>query len=151
MSRARNVTVPDQGQKVGLRVSKDGYVRMPLTELFSLSLTHFLSGLDDDAAERKFNDVTQTTISGYTEWLSLGVPTITVGWDWCLDLTASVPRYVRDGWPRTNLMLVDAVTHQDLGDEATAINLARLIDQSEWACDTTKHIRMRYAWQHTAS
>lgn len=118
---------------------------MPLSELSSLTLTHFLSGLDDEATEYNHNDVNQTTISGYTEWLSQGEPAITVGWDWHLDLTNNVPCYVRDGWPRTNLMLVDTVTHQDLGDEATAASLARLIDQSEWTCETIKHIGLRYA------
>lgn len=147
MKRVREAMASGQGQKARLHVSQDGYVRIPLPELSSLTLTHFLSGLDDDAGERKLNDVTQTTISGYTEWLSQGEPAVTVGWDWHLDLTASVPRYVRDGWPRTNLMLVDAVTRQDLGDEATAANLARLIDQSEWARDAINHVGMRYAYQ----
>ena len=87
--------VSGQAQKARLHVSQDGHIRMPLSELSSLTLTHFRPGLDDDAAEHNLNDVTLTTISGYTEWFFENELAITVGWDWYLDLTASVPRYVQ--------------------------------------------------------
>lgn len=148
MKRARDAVAHRQGQKPRHAVSEDGYVRMSLPELLSLSLTHYLSGLDEDFAERVRGGVIQTTISGYTEWLSQGEPVVTVGWDWRLNLTPGVPSYVRDDLPRSNLMLVDAFTQQDLGDEATAASLARLIDQSDWTDDAAKHIRIRYASRH---
>lgn len=139
---------PGSGQEQrneGLYISPDGYVRITLPELLVLPLVHFLSGLDDDSSLCMTEGGIQTSISGYTEWLSSGTPAITVGWDWLIDLKVDAPIYIRSSPPRTNIMLVNMVNHQDLGDEITASHLACLIDRSSWACATAEHIALRYA------
>lgn len=129
------------------RVSNDGYIRVSASGLLNLRLTHFLSGLDDDASERNVEGGSRASMSGYTEWLTNTIPAITVGWDWYLDLIRGTPIYVREGLPRTNLMLVDGTTNHDLGDTQTSALLGELIDQSGWQADIDKHIAIRYAWQ----
>jgi hypothetical protein len=123
----------------------DGYVRVFVSHLPNLRFTHFLSGLDDDASECNFEGGSRASISGYTEWLTDTRPIVTAGWDWHLDLTSGTPIYVREGLPRTNLMLVDGTTNHDLGDTQTGLMLSELIDQSEWQANVSKHIATRYA------
>lgn len=129
----------------GLLVSEDGYVRVPLSAILAMRLTHFLSGLDDDSPEHPLEGGCSASISGYTEWLTNTDPVITVGWDWYLDLTTGAPVYVRDGLPRTNLMALDGASAQDIGDLQTGALLATLIDRSGWQDAICKHIATRYA------
>lgn len=147
MKHTHNAVVSGGEQGTKLHVSQDGYVRISSLELCSLSLMHFLSGLDKEADERACNDATLTSISGYTEWLwrSPDAPVITIGWDWHLDFATRVPRYVRDGQPRSNLMLVDTAKRQDLGAERTAATLITLIDHLDWESQLAHHLSVRYA------
>lgn len=130
-----------------LYVSDDGYVRIPLAALRTLRFTHFLSGLDDDCPEHCVEGGCIQSISGYTEWLTDTDPTITVGWDWCLDLTGTTPAYVRHGLPRTNLMARDDNLPRDLGDLRTGTLLAALIDRLDWQSVVRHNISIRYSWQ----
>ncbi|MDA8389393.1 MAG: DUF4902 domain-containing protein [Gammaproteobacteria bacterium] len=127
-------------QTNGLRVSGDGYVRMSADELRDLPLTHLFSGLDEDVVGCVCQDGTRALISGYTEWLSLASPVVTVGWDWRLDDALGEVRYVMDGWPRTNAMLVEARTHKDLGEETTARALVNRVQQIDWAREIAEQI-----------
>lgn len=145
MQRSSNVTDSRSGPADSLKVSQDGYVRMSLSTFMELPLLHFLSGLDDDPVCHTVEGGTEASISGYTEWLSTSVPTVTIGWDWRIDLATGTPRYLREGWLRTNVMIVDTDNGQDFGDEATAASVASRIDQIGWENDVSKYIAMRYA------
>lgn len=128
-----------------ISVSWDGYVRMSLSTFMELPLVHFLSGLNDDPICRITDCDTKASISGYAEWESTTIPKLTIGWDWRLDLTSAAPRYIRESWPRSNVMIIDAQNGKDLGDEATAASIASRIDQIGWENDTGNYIVMRYA------
>lgn len=144
MQHSSDTINPCREPDSGLQVSQDGYVRMPLSLFMELPLVHFLSGLNDEPIRQAVEGGTEASISGYSEWLSDTFPRITVGWDWHLDLTTGIPRYLRDGWPRSNIMLIDA-DGQDLGDEATATSIAFWIDQAGWNNDVGKYITARYS------
>ena len=70
-------------------------------------------------------------ISGYTEWISSTTPAISIGWDWRLDVTQGRPRYVLEGFPRSNLMFQDA-ERRDLGPIRTATVLKAALDTLSW-------------------
>ncbi|TDN66112.1 uncharacterized protein DUF4902 [Halothiobacillus neapolitanus] len=110
-----------------------------------LPLSHFISGLDEDPACCSANLPDESTISGYTEWLSVCVPIITVGWDWRLIVLSGRPRYVRDSLPRSNVMIIDAETGLDFGDTITTEIIAHRLDRSHWEEDVLAHIVDRYA------
>lgn len=128
-----------------VKVSLDGYVRMSWSMFMELPLVHFLSGLDDDPEHRIAEGDTETSISGYSEWLSISIPKLTIGWDWRLDSATGAPQYLREGWPRSNVMIIDADNGRDLGDEVTAASLASRIDQIHWEYDVSNYIALRYA------
>lgn len=128
-----------------LKVSHDGYVRMTRYVFLKLPLVHFLSGLDEDTQRSPEYGGIESTISGYTEWLSSSVPVVSIGWDWRLNLTTSVPHYEREGPPRSNVMLIDAESGRDLGDVETADTIAHRLDHFGWEDSICMHIAARYA------
>ncbi len=128
-----------------LRVSHDGYVRMTRHVFLRLPLVHYLSGLDEDHLHPLVHGGVESTISGYTEWISSSVPVVSVGWDWRLNLLTGVPRYEREGGARSNIMIIDAENGRDVGDDATAETIAYRLDRSGWEEDIRRQIALRYA------
>ena len=118
---------------------------MSLPVFMELPLVHFLSGLDNEPICQSVEGGKEASISGYSEWLSDTSPRVTVGWDWRLDLTTGSPRYLREGMPRSNIMLIDPVNGQDLGEEATEASIAFRIDLAGLSNDAGKHITSRYS------
>lgn len=67
----------------------DGYVRMSLTDLELVQLTHLVSGID--TAGDRITDTSAAPITGYSEWVSAGFPAITIGGDWQMSLSPGQP------------------------------------------------------------
>lgn len=97
-----------------MRVSQDGLIRASIDELLSLPIVHLMSGLDVEDRLPASACGRETTISGYTEWVTQTEPPITIGWDWylCAGTGAGNTCCRRVGPPRANVMLVD-----DSGDD----------------------------------
>ncbi|MES2948474.1 MAG: DUF4902 domain-containing protein [Pseudomonadota bacterium] len=88
-----------------MHLSPDGLIRLTVDQLLSTPLKHLVSGVDMDGSYPATACGTQTSLSGYTEWVSTKDPTISIGWDWCLQVSVTGVRWVRVGLPRSNLML----------------------------------------------
>ncbi|MES2407627.1 MAG: DUF4902 domain-containing protein [Pseudomonadota bacterium] len=126
-----------------ITLSEDGYIRLTLETLLATPFVHFLSGLDDEKTISPQEGACYTHISGYTEWLSTTPPTLTLGWDWGLDVSQGQPLYVRLGAPRSNIMLVDTMQH-DLGPTKTSVLLETAIDALAWQEEVHHHLVTRY-------
>ena len=126
-----------------MRLSPDGYVRLTLEQFQWIPLVHLLSGLDQEESLPLHEGASQTHISGYTEWVSETAPVITLGWDWRMDGASGQARYLRTGFPRSNIMLVDD-QRQDLGPAITAKLLEAAIDKTAWPAVIQRHIMDRY-------
>ena len=124
-------------------LSEDGYVRMLLKTLQAIPLVHLVSGLDDDTPILPKEGASLTPISGYTEWLSVTTPAITLGWDWRLNTSQGCPQLVRMDAPRSNIMLVD-VMQRDLGVTKTLELLETVVDKLDWREVVQNHIITRY-------
>ena len=127
-----------------IALSDDSYIRLTLETFLATQLVHLLSGLDDDKPIIPQEGASLARISGYTEWLSTTTPTLTLGWDWGLDVSQGQPLYVRLGVPRSNIMLVDAMQH-DLGPAKTSVLLEAAIDALAWQEEIHQYIITRYA------
>jgi len=127
-----------------ITLSEDGYIHLTLETLLATPLVHLLSGLDDEKIISPQEGASHAHISGYTEWLSTTTPTITLGWDWGLDVSQGQPLYVRLGAPRSNMMLVDAMQH-DLGPTRTSVLLETAIDALAWQEEIHQYLVTRYA------
>ncbi|GAB6039849.1 DUF4902 domain-containing protein [Endothiovibrio diazotrophicus] len=127
-----------------LTVSEDGYIRLSLTEVRSTLLVHALSGLDEEGPNLALGVDRRCEISGYTEWVSLTKPAISLGWDWRLSLADERARYERVGAPRSNVMLLDAL-QRDIGQLASDTLIESIIDSIEWQAETAEAIRARYS------
>lgn len=125
-----------------LIISPDGYIRLPLELMRSISLTHLISGLDQDNPATANDAAVPTTISGYTEWVSEGSAPLTIGWDWQLNVDANGIRMERISEPRSNIMLIDA-ERADVGFAATSALLETVIDAFAWQDTTLQYIKDR--------
>lgn len=123
--------------------SHDGYVRLSLAELKTVSLVHCISGLDEAAPDPSEKGAVPTAISGYTEWVSSPDHAITLGWDWQMDTASSPVALRRIGQPRTNVMLRSSAG-EDLGAAETLVLLGGLVDAFDWQTEVTKYIQGRY-------
>lgn len=126
-----------------ITLSGDSYIRLTLENFLAVPLVHLLSGLDDDRPLLPKQGACHFNISGYTEWVSNTMPAITLGWDWGLDASQGPPLYVRLGIARSNIMLVNALTH-DLGAAKTSMLLEAAIDALDWRKYAVKYIATRY-------
>ena len=128
-----------------ITLSEDGYVRLTLETFLVTPLVHLVSGLDEDSPTTPSQEGgSLARISGYTEWVSTTIPTITLGWDWWLDMSRVHPLYVRLCTPRCNIMLVDTL-QRDLGSAQTSGLLETAIDALAWREEVQKQIVFRYA------
>lgn len=127
-----------------ITLSDDSYIRMTLEDFLTIPLAHLLSGLDDDKPVSLQEGASLARVSGYTEWLSTTTPTITLGWDWGLDVLQGRSCYLRLGSLRSNIMLVDTMTH-DLGPTKTSELLGTAIDALAWQSAIYQYIVTRYA------
>ena len=126
-----------------ITLSRDGYLRMTVETFRDLPLVHLLSGLDEDGLDPHQSQADACGISGYTEWISSTTPVVTIGWDWRLDVSQGSPRYVLVGFPRSNLMFLDA-ERRDLGSARTVVLLKAAVDVICWQEETRKAISARY-------
>jgi hypothetical protein len=131
---------------LGIAQSADGYVRLSHARMRAIPLIHLISGLDADPAGGDVGPVgaTRAAISGYTEWLSMTIPALSLGWDWMLGSADRVLRYQRIGEPRSNVMLID-VHGRDLGPRSSAVALALLVDDFNWQDTVASFVRTRYS------
>ena len=131
---------------LGIAPSEDGYVRLSQVRMRAIPLVHLISGLDTDPAGTDAGPVgaTRAAIAGYTEWLSLTIPALSLGWDWTLESTDRELRYQRVGEPRSNVMLLD-VHGRDLGPRSSAVALALLVYDFNWQDTVANFVRTRYS------
>lgn len=127
-----------------MHLSSDGLIRLTVDQLLSTPLEHLVSGIDPGPHAPAPACGTQTSLSGYTEWISTQDPTISIGWDWRLQTLAQGVRWVRVGLPRSNLMLT-----QDTGDDASWHGnleiLGTVVDALAWREVLPQVVADRYA------
>lgn len=127
-----------------MQVSPDGLIRLSIDELLSTPITHLVSGLDVEHVGCQVDCGQETAISGYTEWVSTTVPTISIGWDWHIKSTVGPLRWARVGAPRSNIMLVYA-TGDDAGWDRNLEILSTIVDALPWHEEVPQAVATRYA------
>lgn len=124
-----------------LSLSADGYVRLSWSELQQISMQHLCSGLDEAHASVSHEGACVTEISGYTEWVSLTNPVLSVGWGWRIGLINQV---VMQGLSYSNIMLFDQ-HNQDYGSDKSQRLLAEWILTLDWQEKTKSAINQVYS------
>ena len=127
-----------------MHLSPDGLIRLTVDQLLSTPLEHLVSGVDLDPNTVPAACGTQTSLSGYTEWISSRDPTISIGWDWRLQPLASGVRWVRVGLPRSNLMLTQD-TGADTSWQGNLEILGTVVDALAWREILPQVVAARYA------
>ncbi|GAC1369794.1 MAG: hypothetical protein NVS3B3_03630 [Aquirhabdus sp.] len=117
-----------------LKLSNDGFVRMDFKDLMKTSLSHLISINEETKLSGSITD-----IFGYTEWVSMTVPVISVGWDWKLSHDDRFVKIVRIGQPRSNVMLLDYM-QCDIGLDNTESLMNQKIDTIAWEVIVKEYI-----------
>lgn len=129
--------------KADFPMSDTGYIYLTFSQLQDVCLVHLISGMDEDADPGQLDAAVATSITGYTEWISEGKVSITVGWDWQMRPDEKTVRLFRVSAPASNLMLQNA-SGIDLGPKKTTILLETFIDGINWQTEALKYINIRY-------
>lgn len=115
-----------------ITISSDGYVRLTIEDLKKMLITHLVSDLDDNILEFLKEDTGFSQITGYTEWVSTGVPTISMGWDWIIKFSGAEGKCCkRVGGQRSNIILINE-EGCDLGFSMTNSIIENFIDNMNW-------------------
>lgn len=125
-----------------MHLSSDGMIRLTVDQLLSTPLVHLVSGVDMEIPAPVCG--TQTSLSGYTEWISTKAPLISIGWDWCLQVSVTGARWIRVGLPRSNLMLTHDTGHDTTWHGNLEI-LGTIVDALAWREVLPTAVASRYA------
>ena len=131
---------------LAISMSADGYVRLRPIQICGFQWIHLISGLDEQLNEEPVGTeaATHSPIAGYTEWATMTIPALSLGWDWRLEVPEGSVSYRRIGEPRSNIMLMDRY-QRDLGDVQSAAVLVLFIDELPWEQAASHYVRTRYA------
>lgn len=113
-------------------LADDGFLRMTLDDLLSITMQHLASGLDESPNAIALRCGSTTEITGYTEWVSASSPRISLGWVWRIDVCLTGHCSIsRVGMPFSNVMLIDERKH-DYGWSRNLEVLATVVDAMPW-------------------
>ena len=129
----------------------DGYVKLQLRNFHGIRFQHFVSGLEEESPDMApMEGACVSTIEGYTEWVSMSVPVISLGWDWIYDPMRDPSMLVRQSSLRTNVMLLD---HDgiELGPLKTSVLLEAVLDCFDWQQTVLGAIENRYSMHPSPS
>jgi hypothetical protein len=111
-------------------LSPDGYIRLPLASLSSLSFVHLYSDSDDVFLDELKSHTIPARSAGFTEWKSDAAPSISLGWGWFIHSQTERMMLAPDG-VRSNVMLIDAHGY-DLGPIKTSNLFCTWLAAFEW-------------------
>ncbi|MDE2077542.1 MAG: DUF4902 domain-containing protein [Burkholderiales bacterium] len=112
---------------------------MSLSELLSRDFSHVISRVDIDAIQPIASCGRDTNVTGYTEWLSLEISTVTLGWDWALIVDRGEVRCIRIDAPRSNVLLVDSHGNE-YHWQANLVALSTIVDAVDWTDQTLAYV-----------
>jgi hypothetical protein len=118
-----------------MQTIQDTFVRLSLSELLTRDFSHVVSRVDVDPSQPIASCGRATSVTGYTEWLSLELSTVTLGWDWALIVDQGQVRCIRIDAPRSNVLLVDSHGHE-YHWQANLVALSTIVDAVDWTGQT---------------
>ena len=126
-----------------MHLSPDGLIRLTVDQLLSTPLEHLVSGVDLDANGTVAACGSETSLSGYTEWVSAQDPTISIGWDWRFQTLVAGVCWIRVGLPRSNLMLMQD-SGRDTSWQGNLEILGTVVDALAWREILPQVVAARY-------
>lgn len=127
-----------------MQISPEGLIRLSISELLAIPMKHLVSGVDVDGPSTLSHCGRATMISGYTEWVSVNNPTISIGWDWHIQSGAYGFFWARVGLPSSNVRLIKGRDNSEDWDKSRNL-LATVVDALPWRERMPDVIAARYA------
>lgn len=128
-----------------VRISSDGLIRLSVQELHSIAMRPLISGLDVETCTRVNACGKVTSISGYTEWVGVTNPIISIGWDWCIKSPPTrAPSWERISLPCANIMVLNKEGRDMRWAENLRV-LAGVVDALPWRESVAQAVTSRYS------
>jgi hypothetical protein len=140
-SQTAHYSVPER-HDVMIQLSEDGFARMTFKALMKMPLYHLISIKETEAFVPP-----HIQMFGYSEWVSMTLPVISIGWDWELSHDDQSIKIERIGLPRSNLMLMDYV-QCDLGLDHTLHLIGQKVDATAWEVTVKDQILKSQIYDH---
>ncbi len=118
----------------------ENYLHLSYVDFLYLEFEHLSSGLYQEDPLDAFCNAKETTITGYTEWVSKSTPQVSLGWDWQLVYVDGKVNFSALGQPFTNLML-DNSQGRALGWDSTLALLQQWLQRFNWQASVERHIK----------
>lgn len=125
-------------------IGADGLVRMTVQELLDMHFLHLWTEMDPPDQDPVARCGTACEWTGFTEWVSVETPRITIGWDWRVRCVSSSVVFAQEGDARTNVMLVDA-DNRDVGWPKNMQALSTLVHSVGWTGPVQQALAERYS------
>ncbi len=113
-----------------LKLSPDGYIRLPFSTFSSLPFVHLFTEQDDGLQDELLEQAILTESAGFSECITNTTPSISLGWAWymhgesnCL-LLAPEP-------VRSNVMIIDMHGY-DVGPNVTSDLISHWLQFCDW-------------------
>ncbi|AWH87556.1 DUF4902 domain-containing protein [Limnobaculum parvum] len=96
----------------------DYRVKIDLNFFRNVEFTHLYSAVHAEPEDLRFQGGVITTITGYTEWVSLIPPVLSIGWDWELRYENANCQYVKIGPVFSNIAFhMDESLQSEMNEE----------------------------------
>jgi hypothetical protein len=111
-------------------MSPDGYIRLPLASLNTLSFVHLFSESDEEFLQELKAQTVSACLAGFSEWKSDASPTISLSWGWFIHCQSKRMMLAPDG-VRSNVMLINEQGY-DLGPMKTSNLFWTWLNEFAW-------------------
>jgi hypothetical protein len=111
-------------------LSKDNLIRMSYSELAAIQLEHMYSCRDTDLLDELQNRGIAAEEAGFTEWVSLTDPAVSIGFCWYLVMGDSGRIKIVPEPVRANVMIVSSLGYDISNDNDAA--LRSILDTLAW-------------------
>lgn len=111
-------------------MSPDGYIRLRLASLSTLSFVHLFSESDTGFLQELQAQTVPACSAGFSEWVSDTNPAVSIGWGWFIHSDSERMMLAPDG-VRSNVMLIDMQGY-DLGPQKTASLFGAWLNTFDW-------------------
>jgi hypothetical protein len=115
--------------------SPDGYIRLRLASLNTLTFVHLFSESDAGFLHELQSQTVPAIAAGFSEWKTMTDPVISIGWGWFIHEDSERMLLAPDG-VRSNVMLIDARGY-DLGSQRTSTLFGTWLSSFEWQSEVT--------------
>lgn len=117
-------------QKTVLKISPDGYIRLPFSSFSSLQFVHLYTDHDPALCDELIAQSIPVNSAGFSECISATTPSISLGWAWYIHAHSNLLMLAAEP-VRSNVMIIDMHGY-DVGSATTSELISEWLQYCDW-------------------